>query len=109
MQLIVSIQALILVAEPYYNEPGYEYNINTANGQAESLKYSRRIQQATVQWAMLAQLKSPDPIFAEVWWLSGNYSVWQSADPHILGRSQALRVEKRSRPEPGKQACIVNA
>ena len=32
IQVLVSIQSLILVPEPYYNEPGYERTYGTTNG-----------------------------------------------------------------------------
>ena len=32
LQVLVSIQSLILVPEPYYNEPGYERNYGTTTG-----------------------------------------------------------------------------
>ena len=33
IQVLVSIQSLILVPEPYYNEPGFEKNYGTACGE----------------------------------------------------------------------------
>lgn len=32
IQVLISIQSLILCAEPYYNEPGYERNYGTTSG-----------------------------------------------------------------------------
>ena len=39
-QVLVSIQSLILVAEPYFNEPGYETEIGTPNGKRHSDAYN---------------------------------------------------------------------
>ena len=58
----MSIQSLILVAQPYYNEPGYQHCVN----QAASTNYNRRLWPATVQWAMLDMLRHPPVGFEEV-------------------------------------------
>ncbi|KAM7189551.1 hypothetical protein V8F20_010090 [Naviculisporaceae sp. PSN 640] len=49
LQLMVSIQAMIFVERPFYNEPGYEGSIN----HRESDKYNRGIQEHTVRSAMI--------------------------------------------------------
>jgi len=66
LQLAVSIQSLIFVPEPYFNEPGYESSIGTPNGQSQSAAYSANQQQATVHFAMIDMLKTPPTPFAEV-------------------------------------------
>ena len=38
-QVLVSIQSLILVPQPYFNEPGYEGTMGTPSGTASSKKY----------------------------------------------------------------------
>ena len=40
LQVLVSIQSLILVAEPYFNEPGYEQEIGTDAGHRFSSEYN---------------------------------------------------------------------
>ncbi|XP_059157271.1 baculoviral IAP repeat-containing protein 6-like isoform X2 [Physella acuta] len=66
LQVLVSIQSLILVSEPYFNEPGYERSRGTPSGAASSHEYDANIRQATVKWAMLEQLKNPSPCFKEI-------------------------------------------
>lgn len=66
MQVLVSIQSLILVHEPYFNEPGYERSRGTPAGQQNSREYDANICQATVRWAMLEQLRKPSPCFKQV-------------------------------------------
>ncbi len=39
-QVLVSIQSLILVPEPYFNEPGYEQEIGTDAGKRHSADYN---------------------------------------------------------------------
>lgn len=64
--MLVSVQSLILVAEPYFNEPGYERSRGTPSGTQSSREYDGNIRQATVKWAMLEQIRNPSPCFKEV-------------------------------------------
>ncbi|XP_078714316.1 dual E2 ubiquitin-conjugating enzyme/E3 ubiquitin-protein ligase BIRC6 isoform X2 [Lampetra fluviatilis] len=66
LQVLVSVQSLILVSEPYFNEPGYERSRGTPSGAQSSREYDANIRQATVKWAMLEQICSPSPCFREV-------------------------------------------
>lgn len=40
LQVLVSIQALVLNAKPYFNEPGYAQMANTPHGEKKSLEYN---------------------------------------------------------------------
>ncbi|CAK9813280.1 Baculoviral IAP repeat-containing protein 6 [Anthophora quadrimaculata] len=66
LQVLVSIQSLILVSEPYFNEPGYERSRGTTNGAQSSQEYNANICQATAKWAMLDQIRNPCPCFKEI-------------------------------------------
>ena len=66
LQVLVSIQSLILVSEPYFNEPGYERSRGTPAGTASSIEHDANIRQGTVKWAMLEILKKPPLCFKEV-------------------------------------------
>lgn len=73
LQVITSIQALILVDDPYFNEPGYESSRGKPNGIMASNKYNSNIRQQTVLHAMLNHLEritngveSYDEIFDDV-------------------------------------------
>ena len=86
LQVFISVQALILVPDPFFNEPGYERIRGTAEGDRESRRYNETIReargrsdptshphmntprrteaprpgsQATVAHAMIAQLRKP--------------------------------------------------
>ncbi|CAH0728119.1 unnamed protein product, partial [Brenthis ino] len=76
LQVLVSIQSLILVPEPYFNEPGYERSRGTRVGNSASLEYNSNIYQAAVRWAMLDHLRAPEPCFKEViqthFWMKRN-------------------------------------
>jgi len=65
-QVLVSIQSLIFVDLPYFNEPGYESSMNEPEGKAESNKYNQVISIATAQWAMLDMLRNPPKGFEEI-------------------------------------------
>ena len=62
-QVIISIQSLILVDEPYFNEPGYEREIGTKCGIINSQEYNDTIRYETVRVAMLGMLKKPIPAY----------------------------------------------
>ncbi|KAL5282756.1 BIRC6 family protein [Megaselia abdita] len=66
LQVLVSIQSLILVPEPYFNEPGFERSRGTPSGTHSSREYNSNIYQACVRWAMLEQIRNPNPCFKEV-------------------------------------------
>ncbi len=58
-QVIISIQSLILVDEPYFNEPGYERSMNTSNGKKHSFDYNDNIRLETIKVAMIKMLENP--------------------------------------------------
>lgn len=66
LQVLVSIQSLILVDQPYFNEPGLQYYIGDPSQAAASLEYNRTVQYHTITLAMLTHLQHPSPPFAEV-------------------------------------------
>ncbi|XP_036324883.1 baculoviral IAP repeat-containing protein 6 isoform X2 [Rhagoletis pomonella] len=66
LQVLVSIQSLILVPEPYFNEPGFERSRGTPSGTHSSREYNSNIYQACVRWAMLEQIRNPSPCFRDV-------------------------------------------
>mmetsp|Transcript_11168 Transcript_11168/g.16728 ORF Transcript_11168/g.16728 Transcript_11168/m.16728 type:complete len:245 (+) Transcript_11168:2-736(+) len=66
LQVCVSIQSLIFVEHPYFNEPGAETEIGTEHGDEASLEYNANIETSTVQWAMLDMLQNPPPGFEDI-------------------------------------------
>ncbi len=59
LQVLISIQALILIPEPYFNEPGHQGSIGTPNGQNQSRTYNDNIKKQNVRYAMIEQIKNP--------------------------------------------------
>merc|ERR1712006_11782 len=49
LQVLIAIQAQILIDEPYFNEPGYERSIGTERGIETSRAYNENIKLRTVQ------------------------------------------------------------
>lgn len=64
LQLIVSIQGLILVAEPYYNEAGYEKQCDSQQGIENSRTYNEFVILKLVQ-SMTQMLKNPPHVFKQ--------------------------------------------
>ena len=66
LQVIVSIQSLIFVETPYFNEPGWEKSMNTPEGQKKSKEYNEPLQVGTIEWAINQMLTSPPAGMEEV-------------------------------------------
>jgi len=62
IQVLISIQSLILCPEPYYNEPGFERSYGTTQGNAESNRYNEEVFKNSLKFAILGQLSSPPEI-----------------------------------------------
>ncbi|XP_044392182.1 putative ubiquitin-conjugating enzyme E2 38 [Triticum aestivum] len=61
LQVLISIQGLILNEKPYFNEPGYETEVNDANGQSRSLEYNDTAFQYSCR-TMLYSLRRPPQV-----------------------------------------------
>lgn len=66
LQVMVSIQSLILVEQPYFNEPGWEREINTPKGKLSSKSYNEERQGHTIKLAMIDMINNPPNGFEEV-------------------------------------------
>ena len=60
LQVLISIQSLIFVEHPYYNEPGYEKSMYTTTGKKRNIDYTENIRLETIKVAMLDILDSTD-------------------------------------------------
>ena len=68
-QVFISIQSLILVENPYFNEPSYESQIGTERGKKNDFDYNDNIRFQTMVWAMNDMLKNPPEDFREAIYL----------------------------------------
>ena len=66
LQVLVSIQSLILVDDPYFNEPGYERDIATTSGKQRSFDYNDNIRKHTSDLAIMNMINDKHPNFKEV-------------------------------------------
>jgi len=62
LQVLVSIQSMILCDEPYLNEPGWE----SGAGTTQSKQYSAGVRRMVVHTAMLGNLKNPPSPFEDI-------------------------------------------
>ena len=65
-QVLISIQGMIFVEDPYFNEPNVDIMRNTSEGAKSSHNYNAEIQLNTIRWAMIDQLRRPRPGLEEV-------------------------------------------
>jgi hypothetical protein len=105
LQVFVSIQSLIFVQEPYWNEPGYERSMHTPAGRLASQNYNDVIRVATARWAILDQLLHPSAGFEQV--IERHFELhaaaimaeidsWideSSSRPYVCSQLQALRAQ----------------
>jgi ubiquitin-protein ligase len=66
LQVIVSIQSLIMVDEPYFNEPGWEREMHTETGKKKSFDYNDKVRLNNLKWAIVNQLKKPSKGFEDI-------------------------------------------
>jgi baculoviral IAP repeat-containing protein 6 len=64
-QVLISIQGLIMVAEPYYMEPSYEAQKGTKEGDEAAAVYNEQLQYNTIRYAMIEQITNPSKGFEE--------------------------------------------
>uniref|UniRef100_A0A0A9GLL8 UBC core domain-containing protein n=1 Tax=Arundo donax TaxID=35708 RepID=A0A0A9GLL8_ARUDO len=64
LQVLVSIQALVLNAKPYFNEPGYAMHCNTPHGEKKSLTYNEDTFLLSCR-TMLYSLRNPPKNFED--------------------------------------------
>jgi len=59
LQVLISIQSLILVEKPYFNEPGWEREMHTELGKQMSFSYNDNLRYRNLQWAIVDKIKNP--------------------------------------------------
>ncbi|EPB67239.1 ubiquitin--protein ligase [Ancylostoma ceylanicum] len=98
MQVLVSIQGLIFVKDPYFNEPGFEKYQGTEKGDDYSRKYNLQIEHATLNYAIRDQLKNPPEYFKKViqrhFWLKRHAIIKQAKNWMVEMRKDATESER---------------
>ncbi|KAF4660249.1 ubiquitin-conjugating enzyme E2 Ze [Perkinsus chesapeaki] len=65
-QVLLSIQGLVLVPHPYFNEPGFEGSMNTSQGSRASETYNQSIRSHCLRTAILNMMRKPPVGLEEV-------------------------------------------
>ena len=66
LQVLISIQSIIMSDLVYFNEPSYEYDMGTPSGEAKNEAYSNIVRYSNIKYAMIEQIRNPSPGFEEV-------------------------------------------
>ncbi len=66
LQVLISIQSLIFVENPYFNEPGYEKYMNSPSGKSSNFNYNDNVRFNTIKWAINNNLESSHNEFYDV-------------------------------------------
>ena len=66
LQVLISIQSIIMSDLVYFNEPSCESEMGTASGEAKNEAYSNIVRYANIKYAMIEQIKKPSQGFEEV-------------------------------------------
>jgi hypothetical protein len=95
LQVFVSIQALIFVEQPYFNEPSLERWIGTPVGWISSRVYNENLKPHTVRYAMVEMLTNPPKGFEEV--IKTHFTLKREAILKQMSRWERDQTRKKSR------------
>eukprot|EP01026_Neomeris_dumetosa_P045120 TRINITY_DN3821_c0_g1_i2.p1 TRINITY_DN3821_c0_g1~~TRINITY_DN3821_c0_g1_i2.p1 ORF type:complete len:595 (-),score=63.73 TRINITY_DN3821_c0_g1_i2:461-2245(-) len=101
LQVLISIQSLILVPDPYFNEPGSE--MSSSLRQDQSIQYSKNIRMQTMRYAILDMLKNPPPEFSDVIKLH-----FKLRKQFLLEQCQKWVEEQAQEPQKGENKNIFS-
>lgn len=96
LQVLVSIQSLIFVSDPYFNEPGFEGQMGTTLGKTHSERYNARIRRDNAFYAIQSNIKRSSPDLVDGIWthfrLKRRYlkQVLRSWFPHASGAREGV-------------------
>lgn len=97
VQVLVSVQAMVFVSDPYFNEP----NVEQMRDQAEGINASKSLNSVlsinTIQWAMIDVLTNPKPGFEDA--IKAHFLALR---PTILRNCQAWLKDIDDSGEQGK-------
>ena len=63
LQVLISTQSIIMSKEVYFNEPGFEGEAGSVEGEKKNEGYMNIVRYGNVKYAMLGQIKSPSKGF----------------------------------------------
>ncbi|KAI0515985.1 hypothetical protein KFK09_008656 [Dendrobium nobile] len=94
LQVLVSIQALVLNAKPYFNEPGYANSANTPHGETRSLAYNENTFILSCK-TMLYSLRRPPRHFED--FIAG----------HFRNHGRKILVACKAYTQGAQVGCVV--
>ncbi|XP_057727562.1 probable ubiquitin-conjugating enzyme E2 25 isoform X2 [Arachis stenosperma] len=94
LQVLVSIQGLILNTKPYFNEPGYAHMSGSANGETKSLQYNEDTFILSLR-TMMYMMKRPPKHFEN--FVTG----------HFYSRAHDILVACKAYMEGAQVGCLV--
>ena len=66
LQVLLSIQAIIMSSEVYFNEPGYEHEAGTPEGERKNEGYANIVRYCNIKFAIIEQIKNPPEGFEKI-------------------------------------------
>lgn len=66
LQVLLSIQAIIMSNEVYFNEPGYEHEAGTPDGERKNEGYANIVRYCNVKFAIIDAIKNPPAGFEKI-------------------------------------------
>ncbi len=66
LQVLMSIQAIVMSEEVYFNEPGFEGEIGKPEGERKNEAYGNIVRYCNIKFAMINQIKNPPKGFESV-------------------------------------------
>lgn len=94
LQVLVSIQSLIFVEDPYFNEPGYERDMHTTSGKERSFKYNEIRRKATVEYAICDMIKTVPTYFKDV--VKKHFEIKKDEIKETVGKWYDETTEKKN-------------
>ncbi|CAL0328887.1 unnamed protein product [Lupinus luteus] len=94
LQVLVSIQGLILNAKPYFNEPGFARSNGSASGEMKSLRYNEDIFILSLR-TMVYMIRNPPKNFEE--FVAG----------HFCSRAHDILIACKAYMDGGQVGCLV--
>uniref|UniRef100_A0AC35UF50 UBIQUITIN_CONJUGAT_2 domain-containing protein n=1 Tax=Rhabditophanes sp. KR3021 TaxID=114890 RepID=A0AC35UF50_9BILA len=111
LQVLISIQGLIFVKEPYFNEPGFEKYQGSEKGDMFSKKYNLQIEHATLVYAIKDQMqkngKNQDPfddVKRKFFWLK-RYQIIKKCEKWIIEMRKEMN-EINNNPKRRDSYCF---
>jgi ubiquitin-conjugating enzyme E2 O len=95
LQVLVSIQALVLVEEPYFTEPAFEKTAGTSLGQQNSLLYSEKayiLSRRFIAHALRHPLAGFEADLESIYWQDGRLSATIQMASTLLAQDKATGV-----------------